>query len=171
MKISALIISGVSLFMAVPAFADLHAIPRVSASNAFLLLIPVAVWNIALNRYLPMDRYFPGEAPKWITIPEAVIRTGVFIFPLFLTVSRSAPTFPVGLGLYVGGSALYYASWLVMIRAKDIGPWPLLTFAPAYTPALIFAGMALMSESPVYLLGSLIFIGFHVAEYIFRLRV
>lgn len=103
-----------------------------------------------------MDLLPPAFAPGefWRDIPPAIagventLRVMVFMLPFFMPLSTSAASQRVGLGLYVGGTLLYFASWLALITAPD-AVWSMSAagfLAPAYTPILWLAGLALLGR-------------------------
>ena len=153
-------------------FGETQLVPEQSFRNSFLLLTPAILWNIALTRYLPMDELFPGQAPRVVLWSEAATRVFAFVFPLFLSHSPDADWYGAGLTLYLSGTAVYFASWLAVMRlpVETLRAKALLRYAPAYTPLLIFLGIAAMSESPWYALGSVVFIALHITEYVMRER-
>jgi hypothetical protein len=60
----------------------------------------------------------------------------------------STPGQKLGLGIYAAGLLIYFASWLVLIAAPQ-GAWAATAagfLAPAYTPALWFAGIGLIGQ-------------------------
>ena len=70
------------------------------------------------------------------------------------------PTSKLGLGVYVAGTILYFASWLPLLLAPD-SAWslsPAGLLAPRMTPLLPFLGIALIGRSWSYALISLVFV-------------
>ncbi len=102
------------------------------------------LWNVALGNALP-PAFAPGEF--WRQIPsnlaaiENSLRFLIFAIPFFMPLRLRGPA----LGLFFGGTLLYFASWLPLIFAPD--SWwsrSVLGFlAPAYTPLLWLIGLAL----------------------------
>jgi hypothetical protein len=96
-----------------------------------------------------MDK-FGRTVPAWYDIAEKVLRGSVLVYPFLRPIDAGSPLFAPGLALYAAGSAVYFASWLPLM-ASD--PAPLMKslvvqLAPAYTPLLCLAGIALMAGSP-----------------------
>ena len=144
---------------------------RVFAASTILFLAPVIAWNLAFTRALKIDRFFPGSAPRLLRTAEAISRAFVFVYPLFLATHPQSPLFRIGLGTYTGGSILYYASWIALMRLPEatVRRHRLLPLAPAYTPALFLSGIAMMTESPLYGGAALLFVALHTFEYVYRL--
>ncbi len=116
-----------------------------------LLLLPVFVWNVALVRFLP-----PAFAPNefWRDIPyalgaaENLLRWLVFALPFFMPLKVSSVRERKGLGVFIAGNLVYFASWLALIGAPN-SPWSQSAvgfLAPSYTPILWFAGLALLGR-------------------------
>lgn len=137
--------------------------------NHFLFLIPILLWNILLFSKLPMD-HFSGTAPQWVLIIENIFRGGAMLLPLLLPVNTKNRFFRPGLIIFTIGALIYFGSWLWLIwfpeSAAAQSAW--LHFAPAYTPIIWFIGLSMMSNSILLLILSVVFIGFHVLEYVFR---
>ncbi|MHA2249457.1 MAG: hypothetical protein ACXAD7_03795 [Candidatus Kariarchaeaceae archaeon] len=148
-------------------------------SNGLILLVPIIIWNIQLTSKLRLNRYFQENAPQLILIIENFFRGIVFIGPLFLTIKISEnANFNIGLLLYITGTLMYFTSWIVIIKLdsqsiielKSIVRYIVL-FAPAYTPLLIFIGIAFMCSFVWYVLPVVIFLILHLVEYIINLKV
>jgi hypothetical protein len=122
------------------------------ASNSFLLLIPILVWNIAFASALPggySPEIFSQGIPTVISTSENVLRVFVFMLPLAMPLSIKARSQKVGLGFYLAGSLLYYLSWVAQIYYPH-SAWssslPGFT-APAYTTFFWFIGIGLIGSS------------------------
>ena len=137
--------------------------------NHFWWLVPILIWNMIFTPYLPMDR-FGGEAPQWLLLTENVCRALVMIFPLFMPVKPASIHFRKGVLLYLCGILIYFASWLYLILfpASPISEQVWILFAPAYTPLIWLAGIALSGRSKFYACISIVFIALHVGEYVYR---
>ena len=146
--------------------------PSVSLDNGFVYIAPLLIWNIAMWNTIRLDRFFEEGAPRGLLAAEAAARAFTFAYPLFLVAERSSGTYLPGLGVYVGGTALYAVSWLILAYGDEntLRSSPLLLLSPAYTPMLWLAGIAIMTGSPLFLLGAGVFTGLHVAEYVLTRR-
>ena len=143
--------------------------------SCFLLTIPILVWNILLTNELPKSFHpeiFWNKIPAFLTYGENISRTFVFTLTLFMPLSIATSLQKKGLILYVGGTLLYFASWLILIYFSN-SHWSnsLLGFmAPAYTPLLWLIGIGLIGDSFyfnftfkrwIFILTSLVFLVFH----------
>ena len=120
--------------------------------NCFLLTFPILVWNIVLTNKLPKDfqpEIFWKDIPAYLTYGENISRTVVFILTLLMPISISTIIQKKGLFLYLGGTIVYFASWLGLIYFPNSG-WSNNVFgfmAPAYTPLLWLTGIGLIGNS------------------------
>jgi hypothetical protein len=143
--------------------------------SCFLLTIPIHVWNILLPNKLPKEfqaEIFKKDIPVFLTYGENISRLIVLMLPLLMPLSILAITQKKGLFIYIGGTILYFASWLALIYFPDSG-WSNTIpgfMAPAYTPLLWLIGIGLIGDSfyfnlPYrrwfYILISIIFLIFH----------
>jgi hypothetical protein len=143
--------------------------------NCFLLTIPIMLWNVFLTKKLPkafQSEIFWDDIPSFLTYGENVSRIIVFILTFLMPLSILSSTQKKGLFLYISGSILYFASWLILIYFPDSG-WSnsILGFmAPAYTPFLWLTGIGLIGNSFYFNLTyrrwqfigtSLVFLTFH----------
>ena len=143
--------------------------------NCFLLTLPIMVWNIVLTTKLPQDfqpEIFWKDIPAFITYGENISRAVVFMLTLLMPLSIMTTTQKRGLFLYLSGTILYFASWLVLIYLPESG-WSNSIFgfmAPAYTPLLWLIGIGLIGNSFYFnlpyrrwffVLTSIIFLIFH----------
>jgi hypothetical protein len=141
----------------------------------FLLTIPIMLWNVFLTKKLPkafQSEIFWDDIPSFLTYGENVSRIIVFILTFLMPLSILSSTQKKGLFLYISGSILYFASWLILIYFPDSG-WSnsILGFmAPAYTPFLWLTGIGLIGNSFYFNLTyrrwqfigtSLVFLTFH----------
>lgn len=116
-----------------------------------LLLIPASIWNIALIERLP-PAFDPAEfwrdIPAGLTFAENSLRVAVFALPFFMPLRLSAPGAMSALRIFVVGTVVYFASWLVLILFPT-SAWSTSALgfaAPAYTPFLWLLGIALLGR-------------------------
>jgi len=143
--------------------------------NCFLLSLPILVWNLVLANKLPaafQPEIFKNNIPLYITYPENIIRSIVFMLMFFMPLSISTKPQKKGLALYVVGTIIYFASWLVLIYFPESG-WSnhIIGFmAPACTPFLWLLGIGLIGDSYyfklpykrwIFISASIIFLIFH----------
>jgi hypothetical protein len=149
------------------------------ASNAILLTLPPLLFSFAFWGSLPAAFSFNNF---WKDIPPALVLGGnltqvfVFAFPVLMRAGLSSPRQRLGLKVYGVGLAAYYASYFAQIAFPDsVWSTSALGFvAPAYTPLLWLAGIAMVADRLYvrripyrwwfYLGGSLAFVAFHVAH-------
>jgi hypothetical protein len=134
---------------------------RIPFPNGFLLIVPALVWNALLYSRLPAG-IFHSEAPLWIIVPENILRVAVFALPLILPVRKHL----AGWGLYLGGMLLYFASWLVLMDDPALADSQVWRLAPACLPLLWIWGIAWLGRAWWYAAIGTLFIGFHLAEYL-----
>ena len=140
-------------------------LPKLQLLNCFWLLLPIFAWNAIFASRLPKAG-FKSDAgvPRSILIAEQVLRIGVFVWPLFLPLRWGDPLSQAGLLLFLEGLLIYFASWLPLIHRPE-SAWSKSSaglLAPAYTPLIWLAGIALIGGSWPYALLSLVFVGVHV---------
>jgi len=143
--------------------------------NCFLLTLPLMIWNMLLTNKLPkafQPELFWDDIPSFLTYGENISRIIVFMLTFLMPLSILTSTQKKGLFLYIGGTILYFASWLILIYFPDIG-WSnsMLGFmAPAYTPLLWLSGIGLIGNAfyfnlPyrrwLFIFTSLVFLTFH----------
>ena len=143
--------------------------------NCFLLTLPILAWNILLTNELPKEFHhvtFWNKIPAFLTYGENISRIVVFALTLLMPLSIRTSLQKKGLILYVGGTILYFVSWLNLIFFPN-SYWSngLLGFmAPAYTPLLWLLGIGLIGDSFYFnftfrrwffISASIIFIVFH----------
>ena len=143
-------------------------------SSCFWLLIPAFLWNLLLWRYLPPEfqKETWDDIPRWLSLMENAARIIVFLFSAVLLLQVRTAVQVAGLAMYGAGSLVYFASWIPQIRHPG-GRWSrsLPGFcAPAYTPLVWLAGIALMGQRMlfdvwyrfwIYILLSVAFVGLH----------
>ena len=119
--------------------------------NCGLLLQPIFAWNAVFAGYLPWPW---SSAETWHDIPTALayaenaFRLFIFVLPFFMPLELTAVMQQRGLIVYGVGAGLYGASWLAILLAPDSG-WSasaLGFLAPAYTPLVWLAGLALLGQ-------------------------
>jgi hypothetical protein len=116
-----------------------------------LLLLPVFIWNAALMGSLP-PVYLPDE--YWRNIPdvlgsaENLMRSLILTIPFLMPLSVSSSRQRIGMGIFIAGNLVYFASWIALILAPDsIWSHSAIGFlASAYTPLIWFFGLALLSH-------------------------
>lgn len=120
--------------------------------NCFLLTIPIMIWNIIFTSKLPQyyqPEIFWKDIPAWLKYSENISRILIFILTLLMPLNISTLTQKRGLILYIGGTLIYFASWLVLIYFPN-SSWSnnILGFmAPAYTPLLWLTGIGFVGNS------------------------
>lgn len=147
-------------------------------SGAVFLLITM-LWNIAFTAWLPA-RYAPGvfdaDVPTAVLLGENLFRFLTFGFAFFLLLGLKTRAQKLGLGLYIGGVALYFAAWGMQMGLPDSGwsqSWLGYT-APAFTPLIWLVGIGLLGEEMVveklpysrlaFLSLAVTFVGFHTTH-------
>jgi hypothetical protein len=120
--------------------------------NCFLLTLPIMIWNIVLINKLPQafqSDVFWKDIPIFLTYGENISRIAVFILTLLMPLSIKTALQKKGLFLYLGGTIIYFASWLILIYFPDSGwcdcIWGFMS--PAYTPLLWLIGIGLIGNS------------------------
>lgn len=109
-------------------------------------------WNILLANKLPKEfqpETFWKNIPIFLKYGENISRTIVFMLTLLMPLSILTSTQRKGLFLYISGTILYFASWLVLIIFPKSG-WSnsIIGFtAPAYTPLFWLIGIGLIGNS------------------------
>jgi len=133
-------------------------------SNCFWLLVPILVWNLVYGPKLTDPRITSdANSPAWLLIAEHVTRLAIFILPLLFPLQLKDTWSKTGLGIYIVGTLIYFASWLPLLFAPA-STWsnsPIGLLAPALTPFLSFLGIALIGHSWPYGVLAAVFIGIH----------
>ncbi len=123
--------------------------------NGLVLLLPALIFNLVLVSRLPeayQTEVFWNDIPALIAIPENLLRLIVFMVPALMLYRCKTRLQRAGRVLFVVGSVIYAASWLALILVPQ-SAWSTSAVgftAPAYTPALWFAGLAMMLENFVW---------------------
>lgn len=168
-------LSTVAVLLVLPVVA-LHAAvawpPSVSFDNGFIYIIPLVAWNAVFWNSIRLERFFEGQAPQPVLAAELVARVFAFAYPIFLVTERGSEWYGPGMAVYLGGTAIYFASWLALAYGNErfLSDSPVIQFAPTYTPMLAFAGIAMLTESSLYLAGTGLFTILHVTEYVFTIK-
>jgi hypothetical protein len=133
-----------------PRAATFAAIQRYVLSCG-LLLVPASIWNIALTDRLPSS-FAPAEfwrdIPAPLALAENSLRVAVFVLPFFMPFNLAAPGRMRALFIFVVGTLVYFASWLMLTRfpASAWSTSALGFAAPAYTPFIWLLGIALLGR-------------------------
>ncbi len=110
------------------------------------LLLSLSLWPLLPEAYQP--EHFGRGLPPSLGWTENLLRVLVFALPITLRARATTPGQRTGRSLYLVGLLLYALSYLLLTGEGDPGsPWATswLGFtAPAWTPALWLAGIALM---------------------------
>ncbi len=119
--------------------------------SCFWLLVPILIFNLLFTHRLPAAyqmNVFWKEIPRIISYPENLLRMLVMIVPIFMRLRVSNSGQKLGLGLYLAGLLVYFASWAVLIvfpqcawSTSEIG-----FLAPAYTPIVWLTGIGLIGD-------------------------
>jgi hypothetical protein len=143
--------------------------------TCFLLTIPILLWDYMFTDKLPkafQPDFFWKDIPSFIINIENISRLIMFVLISFMPIKIVAPIQKKGLVLYVIGTLLYFASWLMLMYFPN-SAWSkseLGLLAPAYTPLFWLIGIGLIGNSfyfniPFkrwwYFLITLIFLIFH----------
>jgi hypothetical protein len=121
------------------------------ACNCFWLLAPILIFNLLFTRQLPAAyqmNVFWKDIPKAISLPENLLRMIVMILPVFMRLRVSTTSQKLGLGLYLTGLLVYFASWTVLIASPQC-TWSMSAvgfMAPAWTPIVWLLGISLIGD-------------------------
>lgn len=121
------------------------------ALSCGLLLIPASLWNIAFTARLPSSfalAEFWRDIPAPLAFAENGLRVAVFVLPFFMPLNLAAPGRMRPLLVFVAGTLIYFASWLMLILFPT-SAWSTSALgfsAPAYTPFLWLLGIALLGR-------------------------
>jgi hypothetical protein len=120
--------------------------------TCFLLTIPILLWDYLFTDRLPkapQPEHFWKDIPSFITHIENISRLIMFVFISFMPIKIVTATQKKGLVLYVIGTLLYFASWLILMYFPN-SAWSksvLGLLAPAYTPLFWLIGIGLIGNS------------------------
>ncbi len=121
------------------------------ALSCGLLLVPASLWNIALSSHLPpafASAEFWRDIPAPLTFVENTLRIAVFALPFLMPLNLSTKGSRPALLVFVIGTLLYFASWLMLILLPS-SQWstgPIGFTAPAYSPFVWLLGIALLGR-------------------------
>jgi hypothetical protein len=126
--------------------------------SAFLLLLPVLVFNLVFARHLPpafQSDVFWKDVPWLISVPENGLRIAVLVLlPLLMQLDRAPSRRRLaGQVLYAFGLVVYCSSWVALIAAPE-SAWSTSTIgflAPAWTTVFWFVGLGLWSSETLVL--------------------
>lgn len=116
-----------------------------------LLLIPAILWNVALAHRLPpsfQPAVFWADIPAALALAENALRVLVFALPFAMPLQLTTPASRRALLVFMGGTLVYFASWLALILFPT-SPWSTSALgftAPAWTPVLWLSGIALLGR-------------------------
>ncbi|MCP4132838.1 MAG: hypothetical protein GY754_17870 [bacterium] len=139
--------------------------------NCFIIIIPILIWNAVFASKLPeyMKQEVAGIS-RFVLIAEHVFRVPVFMFPLLIPLTHNTSLSQWGLMLASAGTIIYFLSWIPLLYFSR-SEWTKKLFirvAPAYTPLLPLAGIALIGHSWIYGIVCCIFILIHVYHETYR---
>lgn len=129
---------------------DLHLLKRYFF-NCFILMMPPLVWNLTLAGKLPgvfQPEIFQYNIPLAIAWGESISRFVLFGLAMLTMFSLDSKRQRWGMGIYIAGTLLYFASWLwLMYLPQSIWSNSVAGFmAPALTPSLWLLGIGLVGE-------------------------
>ena len=146
--------------------------------NGALLIIPPMIITFGLWGALPAayspDIFWKG-IPNWLGLFENIFRILAFSLPGILYFGKKEKGQPLGWYLYIGGLAVYLASYLMQIVFPDTA-WSqsIIGFtAPAWSTLLWLAGIGLVCmwswlpipwHRAIYLSSAAIFLIFHIGH-------
>lgn len=117
----------------------------------FWLVVPILVMNVVFTGALPamfQPAAFNADIPWPIMLVENVLRTLMFSLTAVLPMRWN----PRGWAVFLLGLALYAGSWAALIAAPA-SAWTGSTaglLAPACTPAIWLAGIAMIADRPPF---------------------
>ena len=143
--------------------------------NCLWLTAPPLLFNLAFMGLLPpafSAAVFERDIPAAVAVPENILRVMLFALPVLMPLRVDTPRRRAGMAFYLTGIALYFLAWLpLMVMPESSWSTSLLGFmAPAYTPLLWLAGIALLGDTLFlrvpyrwwfYLLLTALFLAFH----------
>lgn len=120
--------------------------------NCFILIIPILIWNVLLTDKLPENyqpEVFSSGIPIALIYVENFSRFFLFAIAYLMPLNFRTKEQKVGLYVYLSGLLLYFASWIIIICFPE-SDWSnsIIGFsAPAYSPIIWIAGIALIGDS------------------------
>ena len=148
-----------------PAVSRRYPVPRLQLLNCFWLLLPIFLWNAVFAARLPQQG-FKSDAgvPQVVLVAETVLRIAVFVLAALTAAGLAGSEEPGRAGAVWPGPARL----LRIVAAADLssaGAWSTSAaglLAPAYTPLIWLAGIAVIGGSWPYALLSWLFVGTHI---------
>lgn len=151
---------------------------RLILRNGGLLIIPPMIISFGLWGALPVaygPDLFWKDIPKWLGLLENIFRIVVFSLPGILYFGKRESGQLLGWSLYIGGLAVYLASYLaqVFFPASVWSQSSIGFTAPAWSTLFWFAGIGLVCtrswlpipwHRAIYFLGVAIFLIFHIGH-------
>jgi hypothetical protein len=133
-------------------------------ANCFWLIVPILAWNIIFGSKITQEAITSdAHSPAWLLGVENLFRIATFFLPILLRMRVGDSLGKVGLGVYIIGTLIYFASWIPLMTAPQ-SAWsqsiPGL-FAPRLTPWIALFGVALVAHSWPYGVLATLFIFFH----------
>lgn len=142
--------------------------------NCLWLIIPLLVWNLVFGPKLSQEALTSDKhVPIWLSVIENMLRMAVFALPVLMALTWGSRMSQIGMGVYLVGTAIYFASWIPLLAAPD-SAWSVSRpglLAPYATPLLVFVGIALIGDSWIYAILALAFVGTHVGHGLYALQV
>ena len=122
------------------------------AWNCIWLILPILLLNVLLMGRLPrlyQSESFSRGIPAWVTARENALRLPIFVLPALMPLHIESQRQRVGLAAYLIGVAVYFFAWAMQIwLPKSVWSTSRSGFmAPAYTPLLWLAGIALVGDT------------------------
>jgi hypothetical protein len=137
---------------------------ELTLTNCFWLIIPLLVWNMIFGSKITQEQITSdANSPTWLLALENLFRLATFILPFAIPMQFESASWIAGLAIYLGGTFIYFSSWLPLIY-KPQTKWsqsiPGL-FAPRLTPFISLLGVSIIANSWFYGLIAAVFILFH----------
>mgnify|MGYP001179472198 CR=1 FL=1 len=151
---------------------------RMLLRNGALLIIPPMVISFGLWGALPVaygPDIFWKDIPQWLGLLENIFRILVLSLPGILYFGKKETGQPLGWSLYIGGLAVYLASYLAqIIFPASVWSHSAIGFtAPAWSTLFWFAGIGLVCarswlsipwHRAIYFMSVSIFLIFHIGH-------
>jgi hypothetical protein len=132
--------------------------------NCLWLLLPLLIWNVVITPRITIKEVVSDAySPTWVLVAENLTRILVFAFPILLPLQAKDPLSRIGLVLYLGGTLIYFSTWIPLLLAP-YSVWSrsiVGLLAPRLTPILPFFGIALIGYSVPYAFISALFVALH----------
>lgn len=133
--------------------------------NCFYLVLPVLIWNFIFASKLNQDIFkLEIEYNKYLYITEDVLRYLSFILPILLPIKITQSWQELGIVIYLIGIIIYFISWLpvLLMPENNFTNNKIVLFAPFVTPIVFFTGIALLGDSLIFFIISILFVGIHL---------